>query len=346
MLSDFQGSTLWAVASGFGFLGAGFAPRVMDRQGLVGTLRWALILMVAGQLGMAASPALAFALASCVAFGFSLGLLGVVQNLLVLQAGPADKIQRLQAGLHSCYAGASLLAPLFLSGLAVFFSGWRAGYLGGAVLSFIGLIILLGVKSTSIEAHHEQMSTHSQRGKFPRWQVLWVASALTFYVVMEIMVSSRLALFLRREAHFDFQESSFATTLFFVGLFVGRVLFIFWQPPFRLKTQMMLSLFGTMVLMLMALNTDPRWLVLTGVTMAPFYPLGMSYLGEKFPKHLGGATASTMALTGAFVVMMHLGFGSLSESLGIVQAVKIGPIAGLLAMGLLGTDSIVRKVKI
>jgi fucose permease len=331
-LSDSQGSLLWATASALGFLGAVVTPTVVGRSGLLGTLKWALGLMVLGQAGMAMSPGLAWALLSCVSFGISLGLLGVVQNILVLQAGPAQAIQRLQAGLHSNYAGASLLAPLLLSGLALFAPGWRTGYGAGALLSFFGWASLWFVAPASVEDHHEAHANAQSGGAFHKWKAAWVGSVLAFYVVMEIMVSSRLALFLRREAQFDFQQASLATTVFFVGLFAGRILFVFWQPPLSLKKQMIISLFATLVLMLLGLGVDPRCMILTGLSMSPFFPLIMSYIGEKFPKHLSAATAMAISLDGFFVVLMHAGVGLLTQSLGIVQALYVGPLVAVLGL--------------
>lgn len=344
-LSDAQGAWLWAVASGFGFVGAVMAPAWMNRAGLHGTLKWALSLMVAGQLTMALSPHLSIALLGSLFFGMSIGLLGVVQNLLVLQAGPAHLIQKLQAGLHSNYAGASLLAPLFLAGLAFWIPGWRFGYAGGALLSLIGLVFIWRQKSASIEGHHHARTKHQDPGKFQKFYAYWVGGVLALYVVMEIMVSSRLALFLRREAQFDFQSASLATTLFFVGLLSGRVVFIFWRPSFSLKLQMLASLTGSLLLMVLALYGDPRWLILSGFTMAPFYPLAMSYLGSEFPKHMGQATAAAVALNGVCVVLMHLGVGGLTESMGIVDALKIGPVTAVVAIVMLAIDPWIKKVR-
>lgn len=337
-LSDSQGSWLWASASALGFLGSVATPAVIGRAGLLGALRWALGFMLLGQAGMALSPNLSWALLACVSFGISLGLLGVVQNILVLQAGPPEAIQRLQAGLHSNYAGASLLAPLLLSGLALFAPGWRTGYGAGAFLTFLGWLGLWFVSPSRVAAHHDAHEARQEVRSFPRWKVVWVGSVVAFYVVMEIMVSSRLALFLRREAQFDFQQASLATTVFFVGLFIGRISFVFWKPQLSLKKQMLISLAATLVLMILGLVHDPLWIILSGLTMAPFFPLVMSYIGEKFPHHLGPATAMAISLDGFFVVLMHAGVGQLTQSWGIVQALMVGPAAAIMGILILAFD--------
>jgi hypothetical protein len=58
----------------------------------------------------------------------------------------------------------------------------------------------------------------------------------------------------------------------------------------------------------------------------------MSYIGEKFPKHLSAATAMAISLDGFFVVLMHAGVGLLTQSLGIVQALYVGPLVAVLGL--------------
>jgi FHS family glucose/mannose:H+ symporter-like MFS transporter len=346
-LSDSKGSGLWAASSMMAFVCSFLSRWVLVRLGSLGTLKISVFLMASGQLGMAYSFDYVSAIISCASLGACFGFLGVVQNLLVLQAGPPSTIQRLQAGLHSNFALASFAAPLFLSLVNLFSPGWRMGYLMGGLVSLAGFIALMFVSNE--EFRHENFRA-SKPDRFrednpKRLHAIYMGSILALYVVVEIMVSSRLALFLRREAGLDFDGSNWATTLFFVGLLAGRVLFIFWKPEKSLKIQLILSLLLTLLFLILGLTLYPFALIVTGLTMAPFFPLAMSYLREKFPSHLEMITAAAITLNGLYVVMMHFGVGYFSDSFGLRAALWIGPIATVIAIFLLYFDTLFDKKK-
>lgn len=348
-LNDSKGSLLWAMASFFGLIGSASSNWLIGRRGQIGSLQLALILMSIGQFGMAFSQSFYWALLSCFVFGLSLGILGVVQNLLVLKAGPVELLPQLQAGLHSNYALSSLLAPLFLSIIHVFHPSWRAGYFGGATLALLGFLILFfvpreglstdaGVPSHKTEVS-ESTAAESQTLSFrDKLGAFHVGIILALYVLTEIMVSSRLALYLRRELSYSFEQSNIATTSFFVLLFIGRFAFIFWKPKLLVWTQLLISLSITFIFCIAGLLVSPLLLILTGLSMAPFFPLAMAYLQERLPDQLNYAMTVAMSLVGFFVVSMHLLVGVFSDSFGITKALLIGPLAVAIAIALLLLD--------
>lgn len=331
-LSDIQGSYLWACASLFAFFGAVISHQLIVGIGLLGSLQLSLLFMSLGQLGMGMSQGLGFALVSSSIFGLSLGFLGVSQNILVLKAGPAEVISRLQAGLHSNYALSSLLAPLLLTMIYLVSPNWRAGYLGGALFSFLGLIAVCFVKRNRVDGLHqpEEPSGAEENlvvGFQRHFKSAYFALILSFYVLTEIMVSSRLALFLKREAAMDFTQTSLATTGFFVSLFVGRAVLVFWRPALSLKNQLILSLGGTLLFLLLGLFIYPLALLVTGLTMAPFFPLSMAYMNELFGSRVNLVTSWTMSMNSFLVVIMHVLVGAFSDQLGITRALFLGPVA-------------------
>jgi FHS family glucose/mannose:H+ symporter-like MFS transporter len=339
-LTDIEGSWLWASASFFGFLGSVFTNPLIRRWGILASLQLSLGLMALGQIGMALSRDLWTAVMSCVLFGLSIGILGVAQNLLVLRAGPSEMMSRLQAGLHSNYALSSLLAPLFLTLIYGFAPGWRFGYWGGAILTSISFVIICFVSRGELDqvqaARSEPPEGHHSHGL--RVKSLFVGLIIACYVLTEIMVSSRLALFLRREAGFDFTGASLSTTAFFVLMLLGRLTLVFWRPRASLKSQILVCLSLTLVLLLLGIFVQPWLLILTGLAMAPVFPLVMSYVGEKFPHELNFVMAWAIALNGFFVVLMHVLVGVFSDSLGITKALMIGPVAIVLSILLLAWD--------
>ncbi len=341
-LSDSKGALFWAMASFFGLIGSAWTGRLIKKFGMLWALQASLFLMAFGQYGMAASQTFNWALLSCFVFGLSLGILGVVQNLLVLRAGPIEMLPQLQAGLHSNYALSSLLAPIFLSMIHIFHPSWRAGYLGGAILATLGYIVLFFVPRQGLAglSDPEQLlpSSDGLQRSSVKIRAFYVGLILALYVLTEIMISSRLALFLRRELAFSFDQSNVATTSFFALLFLGRFVFIFWRPRFEVRTQLLSSLFLTLVLCVGGLTLSPLLLIPTGLSMAPFFPLAMAYLQEKLSQNLSYAMTIAMSLVGFFVVSMHILVGVFSDSFGITKALAIGPMALVIALLLLWFD--------
>jgi MFS transporter, FHS family, glucose/mannose:H+ symporter len=339
-LTDMQGSWLWALASFFGFLGSVVTNRLIRAQGVMRSFQISLGLMAAGQFGMALSRDLWTALGSCVLFGLSIGILGVAQNLMVFRAGPMEVMSRLQAGLHSNYALSSLMAPLLLTVIYWFFPNWRAGYVGGGLLTTLGFVAFCFVSRSEVDQVHSRVvprpDGHHSRGL--KRKAIYVGLIASGYVLTELMVSSRLALFLRREAGYDFLSASLATTGFFVLMLLGRLLLILWRPRISNKIQIMICLVSTLTFLLLGLFAQPWLLILTGLAMAPIFPLVMSYIGEKFPHDLNFVAAWAVALFGFFVVFMHVFVGLMSDSIGITKALFVGPVAILVSIVLLAWD--------
>jgi len=339
-LSDSRGSLLWAMASFFGIVGSAWTGWFSKRYGMLSVLQVALLLMSLGQFAMGASQSYAWALVSCFIFGFSLGILGVVQNLLVLQSGPPELLPQLQSGLHSNYALSSLLAPVFLSLIHYFHPSWRAGYLGGGTLAAIGFLVVCFVPADRLQTTATSASKVSEGkdDKGIRRQAVYVGLILALYVLTEIMISSRLALFLRREMSLTFDQTNLATTAFFIFMFIGRFALVFWRPRVKVRIQLILSLIFTLGLSIGGLCYSPLLLIPTGLTMAPFFPLAMAYLQERLPNNLSYAMTIAMSLVGLFVVSMHILVGLFSDSLGITMALALGPVALIACLVLLLFD--------
>lgn len=342
-LSDTQGSWFWAIASTLALVASSLSGQLSRLARPEILLNWGLVIMAAGQFVIGISGQYYGLLVGAAIYGISVGLTGVFQNVLILRAAPLEQTSRLQAGLHSNYAGASLLAPLVLNLLAPVLPGWRNGYHFGAgicLLLLAGLVFLKTEKNAEVAelAVAQKVDAHKD------WTGIYlVGLALGMYVAVEIMVASRLSLFLRRELLFDYQQSNYATTLFFVGLFAGRLAFVFWKPRGSVRSWLVLSLLLTFLLMLAGLLVEPRLLVLTGITMSVFFPLLITYIGERFPAHLTSATAVAFALDSFAVIAMHGFVGTLTESFGIRVALWCGP--AMLAVGVLLLFLDFRKLK-
>jgi MFS family permease len=275
---------------------------------------------------LAAAPSFYLLLVGVFFFGFSLGLMGVIQNALLVQEVPPGPLKnRLLVGLHSMYAGASLLAPVLVNAVAWFtFNGslWRVVFLVGAAISSLALLSTF-VGSLNIVSTRPQRESKIHTGE--KWAQIYFGVMLSAYVLSEILVSTRMALYMRREFQSDLSESTWYTALFFVALFVGRVVFSFWAPSMKIKSQMLLSLFLAFASLLVGIYRHPMGLALSGLFMAPFYPLMMSSAGHLFPYSVAEAVSWAMALSSLFIVAMHFSVGLMTDFYGLQIAFLLAP---------------------
>jgi FHS family glucose/mannose:H+ symporter-like MFS transporter len=272
----------------------------------------------------------AVVLCGVVFFGLSVGFLGVAQNnLVIIGTSPKDRPRKLSY-LHSMYGIASLLAPLFVA--------WLADHRWQQILfsfSWVALIFGLGgiyynSKKTERIQHFAQFQQAEAHG-LSSWSELKIILAISFYVLAEIVMGTRLALFMRRYYNYDLSASSLYVTLFFVFLLVGRVIVSFLPHHFGIKKQLLLSLVASFVLILIGLYLHPLALPLAGLGLAPFYPLSMAYISQLYPHKSTTIVSWALTIQGLCIVLMHLGVGQLADWVGLKSALLIGPVCCLLS---------------
>lgn len=351
LLSYFQvsntlGSSFFGIASFSGFVGSYFAQDFMKKFGVFHSLKIAAALMGLGLFLIAMSREFIYMQIAAFIFGYNFGFMGVLQNFLVNRFAPKEQLSRYQAGLHSMFGLASFLAP-FMVGLTVSASGvpndsWRVPFLicaGAAVFLFLGLFF-----QPTIEDIPEQK--HLQEKMSSKVEMIFYACLLSSYVLVEILVSSRMALYMRSEFQASIDKSSLMTSLFFLLLLLGRVVFIFWQPRVSLLNQMILSSVATFLILVAGQLIDPWFFVLSGITMAPFYPLSAALCGHLFSKQLEQATSIMLATSSAFIVSMHLTTGFLTDLFGIKGAMWLAPSMTLVTVLLCVLFPVIFKRKI
>ena len=337
-LTDGQGSWMFAVASIFGFLGSVFSRHFIQKWNHLHLLDFSLTIMVASLLGLALSPNFICVLIASMFLGLSIGLIGVAQNVLASKGATALRRRQVLSGMHSIYGFSSFVAPLIVAFLGSYFHSWRLCFGLAAIIPLMSLIFSL-VKKVRVETR----DTHADKGaemlpvKGLRAAQIYLATAFGAYVVAEIMVSSRLALFVRRERNLDLEQSSLYVSGFFLLLFLGRLYFA-WRPlKVDLREQLSWSLALSFIFIFFGLYIHPIGLVLTGLCMAPYYPLAIVYISECFPRNMDSAIASTMAMQSLLVVMMHFTVGYFSDWLGLTRALWVGPFFLLVALFILRT---------
>lgn len=347
-LTDTEGAVFYAISSFCGFLGSYLVRFLLKKFNRVPTLQMALLLMSLGLAGMGFAGSFYWLLFFSGLFGLSMGLLGVVQNILVTVGSIPSKRQRMLSGLHAFYGIASLLAPLL--GAAIMNlanTSWRSVFWCVALVpSGLFIAAFFNKKEEPVRLYVKKLLPETKPGKGTdgAFAQFYLGTAFGLYVAAEILLSSRLALFVRREMNLDLTQSSYYLTAFFVCLLAGRGLFALVDFRWSLRRTLSFSLLLSAASLVLGLTLSPLFMVLSGFFMAPFYPLGMAYIHHHFEDRVDAAISSCMAMQSALMLGMHLGVGYLTDSFGISKALWLGPVILFLAFLILNSfESLFRK---
>jgi len=329
-VSDTAGAVYYAISSFCGFLSSLMVRTLLLRWSRVRSLQFSLVLMTIGLIGMGAVKDFAWLLFSAAIFGASLGIMGVMQNVMVSLGSLPHRRQKMLAGLHSNYGLASVLAPLTVAFFSEVLGSWRYVFY---VVSLAPFSVFVGSffwreKPVSTDTGSvSKVIPPTPQSRKDHFGQMFVAGILAFYVLAEIMVSSRLSLFARRELGLDLQQSSYYLMGFFVFLLAGRLLFTFVDFKWPLRGMLGFSLLSSMLLCAVGLQGYPILLSLSGFFMAPFYPLAIMYVASHYEKNMDSAMSYTVAIQSVFTVCMHGLVGYLTDRLGISSALWVGPMA-------------------
>jgi fucose permease len=327
-LDNRMGSLFFSVASGMIIPGGYFGGRILDRWGRIRSLQFSTLMFVVSLVGIWASPTFLWILSFVFLFGLSFGIMGVAQNVMVIEAAPPGQEQKWQAGLQSMYGLASLSAPLLVMVVHQASPRWQNSFLVAAGLGVLLLIGSFWAEEIPVPVEKAEME---KKPKYPPLEMFYYGVILAAYVAAEIMVSSRLAQFARESESWSFAATSALNSLFFVGMFAGRFLFIFWHPPISLKLQMLISLALATLAITVGLLLTPVGFAFAGLAMAPFYPLCMTAAGRMFKHSLGFVTSQGIALTGVTVVAMQTMVGYLADHFDLRISLFVGPGFAMLA---------------
>lgn len=335
-LSNTEASASFAITSTFGFLGNLLAERILRRLSIDRLLVLSLILMAFALLAMGIAPSFLLYMISAAFFGLSMGFLGIAQNLMVAENIVGQSQTKALSGLHALYGFSSLVAPFVASYAPGFFGVWRGGFFvtsAAAVLVFAGSFLIRSRDSISHAVAEEKLQTSEEKiVKHNAFALLMFGGILAFYVVTEILVSSRLALYMREYFGMNLKESSLYVTYFFSFLLLGRLVFTFKKFSFPIRWQLNILLVLTFVCVLTGLLLHPVFLALSGLTMAPFYPLGIAYLSEETHVHQRRYITFALAFQNLCLISMHLGVGYLTDQFGLINAFGVGVLSIILSL--------------
>ncbi len=330
-LTNTQASFSFAITSTFGFIGNLISSIVLRRISLSQLLSHALLLMALGLFLMGLTNTFNLYLLSAALFGLGMGLLGVAQNLLVAENFHGVRQAQALSGLHGLYGLSSLIAPFVAAYGPHFFGYARSAFYITAAISVIVYLTAVSFKPKGPIVHVVRDGIKAA-SDVSRYALFIFGGILAFYVVAEILISTRIALYMREIFHFNLEASSLYVTYFFVFLLIGRVLFALKKFQFKLKSQLNFLMIFSFLFLLAGLVVHPFFLALTGLAMAPYYPLAMAYLSELTQEHKRKIITFAMGLQNFALIIMHVGVGFLTDKFGLLNAFGVGLIAILLTL--------------
>ncbi|MEO0336848.1 MAG: MFS transporter, partial [Pseudomonadota bacterium] len=342
-LSDEVASLFFVVPSLCAFLSSMAIERFLDRLSSVFILRLGLVCMGAAFTLFGLTGQFSLILVEAVLFGVGFGLVSVAQNVAVSESSDSPDLQRsLFAGLHSMYALASLMSPLLAGFLFRLQLNWSEIFLVCAVLPacVLGATSLLNFEKPS-ETQSAKTSDVGPSHKsqdlevFPLKHALFFSVAMSVYLIAEISVSSRLVVYVRRELSISDELATRYLAAFFLFLFLGRLGFVFFNfAKVQTHKLMYVSLLGACVLYTVGLVVTPWLMSLSGLFMAPFFPLVMDYAVRVFHRFSSRVIAFCMAFASLSVVFMHYGLGAMSDRVGLASALWVGPAALVICLSM------------
>jgi MFS family permease len=107
-------------------------------------------------------------------------------------------------------------------------------------------------------------------------------------------------------------------------MLAGRSFFIFKNLNFKLRSQLNFSLAATLLFLILGLYIHPFFLALTGLSMAPFYPLAIVYIAEITGAHQRKYLTFAIIMQSLLVIAMHVGVGYLTDWFGLFAAFGTG----------------------
>lgn len=324
-VSDSTGALMFALSNISGLVASYASRYLLRRFNRLKIVQGASITLILSMLGLAGSTNFAMFLFFSFFMGLSLGVLGLVPNILVPMGSTPARKQRMLSGLHTMYGLASLMAPLLAAAVEHATQNWRwtfvAATAGPLMLFLYSLHSSHKSLHTKLEITAEEHKANKQKNFKPQ---MFLSIMLSLAVAAEIMISSRLALYMRRTLNFDMESASLYVTYFFVCMMLGRLLFA--VVHFKRSPQALLSISLTLtgICVLAGIFVHPLFLTLTGFTIAPFYPLTISWVSSEFPEDLDTAVSYMMTTDSIMLIVMHLGVGKLTDLFSIQTAVLCG----------------------
>jgi fucose permease len=157
-----------------------------------------------------------------------------------------------------------------------------------------------------------------------------IVLAMAFYVGAEMIVSTRIVVFLRMEHQWGPEQASWYLTLFFLGLMGGRAANLAWHLPLREWQTLVLANVLALLSFVAGLSIHPLGLALCGIFMSVVFPTMVAFAGKIRPEHSDKIVSYGITGVGMVLVTMHFTVGWIAELTSMTTAMTVG--IGLLAV--------------
>ena len=346
------GSLFFLIASGVAVFFQFIAPRLLSGMQRQFYLLYVLFLICMG-LGPGLQALVSFGLGpiqgsfewilvGSFIFGIGMGGSSIFHGILLQSSVPKEKVARSFSILHSLYGAGAFLSPFLVTQLRQLEFSWASS------LGFVFcLAILLATLTAGLNSWLPQVREHKPRAdqeliendltppqaEDRKW-VSWAIFALAFCVATEILISSRMTLFLREALNFSPALAELYLSGFFLCLFAGRVFAAFklTEVPFGRLTQWLSTI--CLLALVGALALHPILFLLVGFFMGPLFPLSLGELSRRDSASFGKDSSLLYGWVGIGIFSMHGLFGMIASQFGLLAAMSLG--VGFLVITLIG----------
>ncbi len=332
-VNNTQGAYFFISTSIFSVLASFSSRHWLEKIPALALWRWGVLAMSLGALGIFFAPHFLILLMTCTILGLGFGTLGVTQNLLIsLLASPKSK-QKLLSGLHSMYGLASFFSPLLVGVLTQRGFSWNSVFMIACVVTLFVFFFSFLIPTSDLNACVDTATLPLKNSQTQASSRLDLSSwlfglSLAFYVSLELLVSTRLTTYLKTVHQWSLVDSSHYLSYFFLALLSGRALFTFFHPPLATRKLLFISLLSSSLLILMGLRIHPFFLTLSGLFLAPFYPLAITLVSELFPEKVSSVMSLTISLQSFLFILVNLVIGHWTDHFGIASAMNFAFVFG------------------
>lgn len=323
-ISTSLGSWFFAASSIGAALSGLFTNRLLPIIGSLIGIKIGVFFLGLAYLGISFSENLFQLVASAFLLGWATGLLSVAQNVALVQLTEPERLPRIQSLFHSMYAFSSLSAPLIIAGMISTQFGWRDS---ARWIAFVPLVVV--TLSLNIRSHknQEERQAPSRFRDLPR-PAIGMAVGLALFVATEVILSSRLVLFLTWQHQFTFNAASIFLSLFFIGLALGRVLggtrwALNWRNNRGAQSQIDWICGVTAVVILLGIGLIPEILFLAGLSIALLFPITMAHIVECYRQYTVALSSMAFTLISVVLVTAHTTFGKTADLLDLNWAMGL-----------------------
>ncbi len=331
-LTHSQGSLFFAAASFTAILANIMVPLQISYWGSKKILFAGVVVLCLFPLVILFSESYQTLLFAAVIFGWSMGTIGVTQNIVVEENAPPGKKRSYLSLLHSVYGLSALLAPVFIGSILGFGFSWSESLM--FVILFVLPVLVFGFLSlrSKFRLIAPVLTKSVEMKNLDVRLLLFWGVFLALYVSCELFFTTRLVVIFNQIFNKTFEQANFQLILFFTGLFVGRLLVSFLPSHFSSRRVIELSLFLTSIFILMGIFISPSLIFVIGFTLAPIFPLCMDEISNQTGFRFKQYSSIIIAISSVGVVIMHLMTGLVADRFGLIWSMSLPFIFVIVAL--------------